>query len=107
MFFIFLKANLAFFEEILRGLFFPKRLVKFVQRSENQNFTSRKPTTFMNQQERQLHENLLRNYFLQIHLTVIMEADFAIRLGGKRALQDYRDGILDNINRERRLIGYI
>ena len=49
----------------------------------------------------------LRNYYTQIHLTVIYEKEFVIQLKTYRALEYYRNEILDNINRERRQLGYL
>ena len=52
-------------------------------------------------------ELLLKNYYTQIHLTVIYEKEFVNQLKSFRALEYYRNEILDNINRERRQLGYL
>lgn len=58
-------------------------------------------------QEVQERLNRLRIYYQQLHITVILEEDFIKRLGSHRNLYVYRDQILDNINIERRALGYI
>ena len=60
-----------------------------------------------NEEKRQQSLLHLKNYYIQIHLTVIYEAEFMEKLKSKRALSDYRDEILDRINQERRWLGYI
>jgi hypothetical protein len=57
--------------------------------------------------ERQDSLGRLKNFYVQIHLTVIYETDFIKQLNGQRALQEYRDEILDRINRERRFLGFL
>ena len=54
--------------------------------------------------EKEWNEILLRNYFQQIHLTVIREDEFLKVLGSYKALLDYRDQILDKINDKRRYL---
>ncbi len=61
----------------------------------------------MTNNERQESIRRLKNYYVQIHLTVIYEADFVKQLSSRRALQQYRDEILDKINRERRALGFL
>ena len=62
----------------------------------------------MTDEERKRESELrLRNYYTQIHLTVIYEKEFVNQLKSYRALEYYRNEILDNINRERRQLGYL
>ena len=60
-----------------------------------------------NQEKKERSILLLKNYYIQIHLSVVYEAEFTEKLKSKRALSDYRDEILDHINFERRQLGYI
>jgi hypothetical protein len=46
-------------------------------------------------------------FYQQLHLTVIYEQNFLRNLGSQMALLIYRDSILDKINEERRILGYI
>ena len=61
----------------------------------------------MTEQEFQEHLKRLRNFYQQLHLTVLYEDDFITQLGSRRNLFEYRDNILDNINIERNALGYI
>ena len=61
----------------------------------------------MTEQQRQFKEAMLRNFYLSIHLTVILEDDFLKRLGGKRELEAYCDELLDRINKIRLEIGLL
>jgi hypothetical protein len=61
----------------------------------------------MNKDEKRYSELRLKNFYLQIHLTVIYEDDFLKTLTGYGALRNYRDDILDKINQERRFLGHI
>lgn len=49
----------------------------------------------------------LQNFYIQIHMTVIYETEFLKQLKNSKALEYFRDEILDNINRERRQLGYL
>lgn len=49
----------------------------------------------------------LQNFYIQIHMTVIYETEFLKQLKNYKALEYFRDEILDNINRERRQLGYL
>lgn len=61
----------------------------------------------MDKDEKRNSELRLKNFYLQIHMTVIYEDDFLKTLSGYGALKHYRNDILDNINKERRFLGYI
>jgi hypothetical protein len=61
----------------------------------------------MTEQKRQQYEGKLLVFYQQLHLTVIYEQNFLLNLGGQTALMNYRDGILDKINDNRRILGYI
>ena len=61
----------------------------------------------MTNKEIQWEEALLRNSYLQLHLTVIREYEFLEELGSYYALLHYRDEILDRINEKRRKLGYL
>jgi hypothetical protein len=61
----------------------------------------------MDRNSREWHINLLKNYYNQLHLTVIDEPDFIKILGSYVQLLKYRDDILDKINDERRILGHI
>ena len=61
----------------------------------------------MSEQERQYHLGRIRLKIMQLHLTVIDEKDFQIRLGSYFLLLEYRDNILDDINFHRRVLGII
>ncbi len=61
----------------------------------------------MTNQERKEAIVRLENFYAQIHLCVVYEIDFIQRLGNRRELEEYRDRILDKINDERRLLGYL
>ena len=37
-------------------------------------------------------------------LSAILEADFLLKLGGKKALEEWRDGVLDEMNRLKKQI---
>lgn len=50
---------------------------------------------------------LLKSYYIQIHLTVVYEAEFITKWKSEHALNKHRDEILDGINRERRRLGYL
>jgi hypothetical protein len=60
-----------------------------------------------NEDKRQAGQLRLKNYYLQIHLTVVYEKEFIEKLKGVKALEYYRDGILDGINDERRTLGFL
>jgi hypothetical protein len=60
-----------------------------------------------NEDKRALGQLRLKNYYLQIHLTVVYEKEFIEKLKGAKALEYYRDGILDGINEERRSLGLL
>jgi hypothetical protein len=60
-----------------------------------------------NEDKRQAGQLRLKNYYLQIHLTVVYEKEFIEKLEGVKALEYYRDGILDGINDERRMLGFL
>ena len=61
----------------------------------------------MTQQKRLEYERRLYIFYQQLHLTVVHEQNFLLNLGDQRALLIYRDNILDNINDNRRILGYI
>ena len=61
----------------------------------------------MTEQEKARHQSNLKVFYQQLHLTVIYEQNFLRNLGGQMALLIYRDSILDRINEERRILGYI
>jgi hypothetical protein len=61
----------------------------------------------MTEQKRQQYEGKLLVFYQQLHLSVIYEQNFLVNLGGQTALMNYRDGILDKINDNRRILGYI
>lgn len=61
----------------------------------------------MTEQKRLEYEHRLYIFYQQLHLTVVHEPNFLHNLGSQRALLIYRDNILDNINDNRRILGYI
>ena len=61
----------------------------------------------MTEQKRLQYERNLFILYQQLHLTVVYEQNFLRNLGSQTVLLDYRDGILDNINENRRILGYI
>ena len=61
----------------------------------------------MTEQKRLQYERTLFILYQQLHLTVVYEQNFLRNLGNQTALLMYRDGILDNINDNRRILGYI
>lgn len=61
----------------------------------------------MNEKEIKDLEKLLRNAYLQLHLSVVYEDNFIENLGSVFSLRIYRDDILDKINHIRRRLGYI
>jgi hypothetical protein len=60
-----------------------------------------------NEDKREGRQLRLKNYYLQIHLTVVYEKEFIEKLKVTKALEYYRDVILDGINEERRALGYL
>ena len=61
----------------------------------------------MSNKKIQKHLKRLRSFYQQLHLTVLLENELKNQLGSWRALNDYRDQILDKINKQRRTLGYI
>ena len=61
----------------------------------------------MTEQKKLQYERTLYILYQQLHLTVVHEQNFLYNLGSQTALLMYRDGILDNINDNRRILGYI
>jgi hypothetical protein len=62
----------------------------------------------MNQEERKKQEQYLEIYYQSLHMTVLYENEFLGKLrGSRKALEAYRDEILDRINDKRRLLGRI
>jgi hypothetical protein len=61
----------------------------------------------MTEQGRQQYERNLYVLYQQLHLTVVYEQNFLENLGSQRSIIRYRDSILDRINDNRRVLGYI
>jgi hypothetical protein len=61
----------------------------------------------MTEQKRLQYERNLYILYQQLHLTVVYEQNFLRNLGNQMALLIYRDSILDRINDNRRILGYI
>ncbi len=61
----------------------------------------------MNQKEKEFHQQKLATLYMSIHLTVLYENDFKKQVGGIKGLEQYRNGILDNINAERKILGLL
>lgn len=58
----------------------------------------------MDRNSKAWYEVLLKNYYNQLHLTVIDEPNFLKILGSTIGLIEYRDSILDKINEVRRIL---
>jgi hypothetical protein len=58
----------------------------------------------MDRNSKEWYEVLLKNYYNQLHLTVIDEPNFLKILGSNTRLIKYRDSILDKINEVRRIL---
>ena len=61
----------------------------------------------MTKKEKKREKTLLLTRYQQLHQTVIKEHKFLKLLGSDEALIDYRDTILDEINKKRRILGYL